>query len=721
MSVSFPTIRISFTCKTWRKKAFCILNELNIDKLEAWRLRDAPFDFQRIESLQIHQKKGNYDALVKKFPVRRPGEREKSDILTKIDVEKLSCVVEWAPKFGSRLRRLDLYGPDSEKFDISARLLSGFSSSPAADSIQDITITNANDAMFSSALRFPDVTHLRLYQLRISAGVDPASFVSSLASIFPNVSYLLIHLGEAARVKRPALFAQLKSFGRLQTLAFGDSFLDYATSYPGGPELSWFIVEAATVPSTVELRVVRRESSRQWEAETLPTFAWMLGWDVDYVLELETKFPRTPERPRPIYALIRRLVHFLWTRRSFIEQAKLSLDLWCRLPSMESFALVSSTGESVLSIGLYIFDLDYVKTIARKTYSDIQQSHLNLDDTKVWSELSPAEKSEDRAILLASLSKTVENSAGVLEYVTSDEFPGALRAFLNRTARVDAQHLGYGPIVTCLDNYNVPGIVVLLRAGVPPLAFSFQEGLIIIQSSAVLEHALNLQVLEMLWPATQPHMTSESLSEQVCQILRIAGSSWKCSLPNLPQLVQFFLDKGAKIPRSKAAVSYAARCSAALSIELFRLIANANKDHLDTKEWTHLRLDRLSDIEYHVECLEVLVEHGADLTTGLSPLFAFRWQGNADKLPPVVKFLLDRGADPNAKDRDGFEAIQRFAVHCPGGRVPTSGEDSAVMQKLVDLFLSKGVSIPEPSQDILQHIQNLIDAQKRFYEEQDYN
>eukprot|EP01122_Echinamoeba_exundans_P000658 TRINITY_DN10582_c0_g1_i1.p1 TRINITY_DN10582_c0_g1~~TRINITY_DN10582_c0_g1_i1.p1 ORF type:complete len:229 (-),score=17.68 TRINITY_DN10582_c0_g1_i1:548-1234(-) len=224
-----------------------------------------------------------------------------------------------------------------------------------------------------------------------------------------------------------------------------------------------------------------------------------------------------------------------------------------------------------------------------------------------------------------------------------------------------------------------------------------------IHTTAILGQEWNIQILELLWPAAQPYMTPDLLSAAITEILRSTGYSQLRTAPNLSRVVQFFLDKGANGLLSEASMMYATCCSS-LSVGLFRQLAHANKNRLRKDDWTLLLL-RAQDrwvLESSMDRLEILLDMGADPSAGLSYLFDPGWHRRLEKVLELARLLLKHGADPNEKDGKGFEVIQRFAVLCPGGRVP---RNDVSLQALADLLSSNGVQIPEPSQEVCKHTQ----------------
>ena len=90
---------------------------------------------------------------------------------------------------------------------------------------------------------------------------------------------------------------------------------------------------------------------------------------------------------------------------------------------------------------------------------------------------------------------------------------------------------------------------------------------------------------------------------------------------------------------------------------------------------------------YTVECVKLLLEHGADINIkenyGWTALHMACRYCNEDSSIECVKLLLEHGADVNAKENDGWTALHLACRYC--------NEDSSI--ECVKLLLEHGADI----------------------------
>ena len=87
----------------------------------------------------------------------------------------------------------------------------------------------------------------------------------------------------------------------------------------------------------------------------------------------------------------------------------------------------------------------------------------------------------------------------------------------------------------------------------------------------------------------------------------------------------------------------------------------------------------------------------------LTRVFHCGW--SMDGKVPFVEFLLDHGADPYATDDDGFQAVEFLGW--------SVAADPIELRTMVDLFRSRGIAIPKPSEKFSKHIAAVIEEQSR--------
>eukprot|EP01122_Echinamoeba_exundans_P005552 TRINITY_DN15702_c0_g1_i1.p1 TRINITY_DN15702_c0_g1~~TRINITY_DN15702_c0_g1_i1.p1 ORF type:complete len:769 (-),score=70.87 TRINITY_DN15702_c0_g1_i1:56-2362(-) len=723
--------RISITSKFWSSKAYSCVSKLKLDKLDAWRLLDAPFNFQKIESLELSGHRLNIEWAIEAFPIKRPlwrGVKESKDQTIR-GTEGLECILEWAPKFSDRLKHVVLEGPNDIRQSVSSRVLEALSASPAAASIHVLEAARLSPSCFSPSIRFTALTKLKLFEFRCDEEVG--SILELLGASCPNIEYLLFDLQFSPpsydnRVRfirdhrRNFFLGIVASFPRLREVSYNDGSISEGFSHLQENELSSFVEEVKFCwPQHIVFKLVMRFLKRL-EAG-LPELAWTFGINSSLILFLEKQFPASPEKPRSTQALIKRAIDASHSYSPVSPQAYISqLEMWGNLNNMGSFAYIDASGNSVLSACLRNHPLSFIIAVVERTLKDIEGKEEFQLGAKRWSDLSAEEKSNDRALFIATSSRPGEQTAQVLEYLASDSFPAPLRRFLDSCSPL----LGvpfvceqYGLLAsTVLLYHNPQGLCILLRAGVALLPIT-KESLGLIQNGTVLSHETNLEVIQLLWPAVKPHMTVASLSEIIETIVRVAGEKWERNLPNLVAVIQFFLDQGAVPPVSSSVMRNLLRCGNSVPMDLFRVILDANKPHLNPVGWTSIFHDALADWKEGLgtERLAILLECGADPSRGLITVFQPGWDTKVRWTLELTQFLLENGADPDATDTQGFSALHFIAVYFPDGDM--FSEEPDMVEALVALFTQHGYNIPEASAKVLDYINARLEDERRLYDD----
>jgi hypothetical protein len=720
-------LRISISSKSWSTKAFGLPTRLELDKLDAWRLLDAPFDFERIESLKISGQRLNPEWAIEQYPIKRPQWRgpEESKHQTLTGADCLDCVIEWAPKFSARLKRVLLRGPDDYRLAVSSHVMEALSASPVSASLQKLDAEKFSISSFSASVKLHALTKLKLFEFQCTS--EPAPFLDLLIECVPNLEYLMIDfdvpgfhrlLFKFKSEHRRALFSRFASFPRLRTVSYSDEMILSALRQRSEVDLRAFVDDVKRYwPSTIELKVVMRASKKLEHDAALPDIAWALGWNCNTIVFLEEQFPATAERPRSTESLIRRVADASMAYTLMSQLHFDHLELWCRLHNMGSFVHVDSSGASVLSSCLLNHPVLFIKQVVDKTMKDIsgmEQYHLG---AKLWSDLSPQEKAEDHALYLATCSRSNDQTVEVLEYLASDAFPAPLRCFLNSTAPLNDVRQQLGLLrSTLLFSYNPRGMCVLLRAGVPSSPIT-EETLALVENKTLLTHELNLEIIQLLWASLKPLPTASTVAKIIETVLAVTAETWERKLPNLPSVIQFFLDQGAAPPVSEHTMRNLLRCGLSIPMDMFQLLLDANKPQLSVDQWTRIFLDAVGDwkVSTGTERLAALLECGADPSRALTGVFQPGWDTKLEWALPLTEFLLDNGADPDAVDTNGFSALQMAAVYFPDGDM--FSEEPEMLDALVALFSDRGYSIPMASEKVSAYINARLEDEKRLYDD----
>ena len=158
-----------------------------------------------------------------------------------------------------------------------------------------------------------------------------------------------------------------------------------------------------------------------------------------------------------------------------------------------------------------------------------------------------------------------------------------------------------------------------------------------------------------------------------------------CCAVGAPDLLKIVLDAGAdpnlRDPRTGSALELAVATYESLQDTELLLDYGADVDGRDADGYTPLMV-----ATGELEIAQLLVRHGANVNavtvTGWSVLMAAVVHGT----PSLIRFLLEKGADPELKDEDGMTAL----AHA----VRTNREENAAM---LGQLLKAGTSVQQSS------------------------